>query len=534
MFVKPERTPWPLLDGAFRTGESLDAIRVRDLLLRISRELSMSLDLDEILQRMVDAALFIAPMADKCVIHLLSADATMLYAQVCSEPTLIHGMRSKPFPANLGIAGRALRENSTVYVEDITRALDFVPRSSGPELRSLLVAPLYVGEMPLGTLSLSSADASAFDEDACHHIGTLAAQAAVAIHQSNLLLDAVTERERSEAIIEGMTNGLVILDGTGQITRVNPALCQLLELPAEALDLPCAVAETNCAALRDVVNMSGEVLGAYVVEVDLPSGSRATLHVTPSALNAPASGEIRIVHDVTLEREEAQARSLFISKVSHDLRAPLQHILSFASIIRDLDDLPREDYMRFVGYIQDETDHMGRLVSDLVELAKIETGRFSVYLEDVQLDAQVRSMVERLAPRAEARGIELVFEDHAGPTLLLSDSLRLDQVLGNLIENAIKFVPSGGKITAKLHRDTRHATVYVTDTGPGIAPEALPFVFDSFYQVTRRDTQRKKGMGLGLFISQEIIRGLGGRIWVESVVGEGTSFAFELPLVGDA
>jgi signal transduction histidine kinase len=274
---------------------------------------------------------------------------------------------------------------------------------------------------------------------------------------------------------------------------------------------------------------NGQVCGDYEVEVALPEGNVVTLHVTPSSLMSPAVGEVRVVHDVTLEREAADARALFISQVSHELRTPLQHIMSFASILSDIDDLPLEESARFVSHIQDETDHMARLVSDLLELSRIETGHFSVYVEPVQLDALVADVASKLRPRARSHDLELILENLPEPLLVQSDSIRLEQVLGNLIENAIKFVPGGGTITVSATYHVSHVVLRVTDTGPGIAPDALPHIFESYYQARARHPRRNTGIGLGLFISHEIIAALGGAIWAESELGTGTTFSISLP-----
>jgi signal transduction histidine kinase len=505
-------------------------VDVRDLLLAITREMAVAGDVDALLQTMVEAALRIVPAAGKCVIHLLDPTGRRLVPRVCHQPSVGKG-ESAGIAANQGVAGRALRERATIRVDDISQSPDFVPLRSGPELRSLLVTPLFVSDILLGTLSLSSHHTHAFTQVDCEHMRTLAAQASVAIRQTNLLHEAVAERQRSDAIIESISDGLIILDGERRIVRVNPALRRMLELSDGELHLPCSLdSAADCPARLGALLAQGKEGsdGPAEKQLPLPSGARVSLKVVSSPLATPAAGEVIVVHDVTAERQAAEARALFTSQVSHELRTPLQHIMGFIGLISDIDDLPRENRLRFFGHIQDEINNLSRLVDDLGELSRIETGRFSVRLEPVQLDELVADAVSKITPRAQILKLSLTLGALPENVLINTDPLRLRQVLCNLVENALKYVPAGGSIRVSLEATEREVEVSVADTGPGIAPELLARVFDRFYQVNA-DGRRTGGMGLGLYISREIISALGGSIWAESQVGVGSTFRFRLP-----
>lgn len=514
-------------------GKSLDEYSsdsvddVRDLLLHITREMVGAQDSAQLLQTIVDAALRIVPSAAKCVIHLLDASGTTLQARVCSEPSPVQGGTSG-MPANVGVAGRALREKALICVNDIGRSPDFAPLRSGSDLRSLLVAPLYVQDIPLGTLSLNSNQPAAFSETDCQHVRTLAAQASAAIHQANLLLEAVIQRERSDAIVESISDGLAILDSAGCIVRINPALLHMLELSSQDIELPHKPGAL-CPRLCALLEFPSSEPTPYEVELDLPSGTRVILRVTRSPLRPPASGTVLAVRDITPERTAAEAQALFISQVSHELRTPLQHILSFVSLINDIDDLSPADHQRFLGHIEYETYHLARLVDDLVQLSRIKTGRFAIYTERVCIDELVSGIISRLEPRAQIAELSLSLDNLSEPTWIIADPLRFEQVLVNLVENAFKYVPQGGHVQVSVARTEIDVTVQVSDTGPGIAPEVLPLIFDSFYQV--ESGGQSTGLGLGLYISKQIIEALDGEIWAESQVGEGSTFSFRLPRV---
>lgn len=239
---------------------------VRELLLQITRAMAMAEDLEGLLQTIVDAALGIVPAATKCVIHLLDASGTRLQARFCSDPSPAM-LQGSGMPANVGIAGRALREKRLVCVEDASKDPDFVPLRSGTDLRSLLVVPLIVQDVPLGTLSLSSDRPAAFGAEDCQHADILGAQASVAIRQLHLLLEANTQRARSDAIIESMSDGLLILDAQGHIVRANATLYRMLGLPLEERE---AQHNLQNALLDDLLDPQATFMGPWETERILP------------------------------------------------------------------------------------------------------------------------------------------------------------------------------------------------------------------------------------------------------------------------
>jgi PAS domain-containing protein len=298
----PQWLPPPSDASAPIGGEPQDE---RDWLLQIAREMAGVHDLDRLLQMIVDAALCIVPSADKCVIHLLSDDGTRLLACVCSSPSPTPA-RGEGIPAGQGIAGRALRERTTIYVADTHNAVDYLPLHSGAEVRSLLVAALCVGQEALGTLSLSSSQVNAFRPAERQFANTLAAQAAVAIHQARLLTTALAERERSEAVLSSISEGLAVLDGEGRVVRVNPALCDIFWLNPQNVALPCAPEQFS--AIAQLLNPSGaEIIGPYEMEMEI-GGRAITVRATVSPIQSPSGGQVVVVRETTHERAAAQAR----------------------------------------------------------------------------------------------------------------------------------------------------------------------------------------------------------------------------------
>jgi len=235
------------------------------------------------------------------------------------------------------------------------------------------------------------------------------------------------------------------------------------------------------------------------------------------------------VRDATVDRVYAESHGLFLAQIAHELRAPIQHVMGFANIITDVDDLPEETLHRFLGHISDESRRMARLVDDLTELSRIELGRFSVERKPVRIDHLLAGLLDRLTSSARTRGVDLSLDVPTSPAWASTDLLRLEQVACNLIENALKFVPSGGRIDVSLHGTSDAWLIRVHDTGPGVPPEALEHVFDKYYQAPPREGAPRNGMGLGLYISQQIVETLGGSVAAESAPGAGTTFTVSLP-----
>lgn len=508
-------------------SELSTADKKQDLLLQITREMATSDDLEELLQVIVDAALRVVPRAEKCVIHLLNEAGTRLRPRVCSKPWEVRSEGG--FSVDVGIAGRALMGREIYRLDDASHHPDFAPLDSSSDLSSLLVAPLYTADAALGTLSLSSSEPQAFEAVDSDHVRTLAAQASLAIRQMRLLTEISAQRRRSDTIIESIADGLFILEGT-KVTRANSVLVRLVGYPPKDLSLPFVLGEDD-GPLRDLVDPAACIMGPYEVELQRSPGETRTLEIIPSDLKSPAEGTVFLVRDVTPERTAAERRALFISQVSHELRTPLQHILSFISLILDMEGKEREEgeLHRFLTHIENETYTLTRLVDDLLELSRIEAGRFSVYTERVRVDRLVSDVLNRFAIRAELSDISLVFDDAQSPTWALTDPLRLEQVVVNLVNNACKFAPSDSCVHIGLEHRGGDFVLCVRDKGPGITSEEQAHLFEPFYRV--KSEAARPGVGLGLYVSQRILEALGGEIGVDSKEGEGSCFHVRLPML---
>jgi len=243
-------------------------------------------------------------------------------------------------------------------------------------------------------------------------------------------------------------------------------------------------------------------------------------------------------------RDTQQSQRDFLANVTHELKTPLTSIQGFAQAIQEGAASEPEVVRKSAAIIYDEAARMNRLVMDLLELARIESGQIVLRHEAVSIDTVLRSVLDRLAPRVQHSGVEVQTEIAAGLPAVVGDGDRLSQAFSNLIDNALKHTPSGGKVvvaaraigeSAAAKRGTLRAIegveISVADTGPGIPAEDLPRIFERFYQIDKSRARSKEGsLGLGLAIVKEIVTAHGGTLHVESIVGLGTKLVVWLPL----
>lgn len=215
---------------------------------------------------------------------------------------------------------------------------------------------------------------------------------------------------------------------------------------------------------------------------------------------------------------------------AHDLRNPLSVIALYAECLQDAEDVLSHQQIQFVARIKSSSKFMQRLIDNLLDLAKIEAGKLDLSLERTDLTTLVARNLDLSRAFGDVRGIELVFQHDRTPIVGLVDGDKVEQVLNNLLTNAIRFSPEGGRIEITLRRSDAEAVVAVKDDGPGIPAEERAKLFRPFQRTSVQSVSKERGTGLGLAIVKRIVEGHGGRIWVESEVGQGSTFAFTLPL----
>jgi two-component system phosphate regulon sensor histidine kinase PhoR len=337
------------------------------------------------------------------------------------------------------------------------------------------------------------------------------------------------EQSRLTAVLDNMADGVLITDGSGRVRLINPAAARLLDTDTEA-----ALGRSFAQVARDhriiaLWQQCREEGRERIEPVELDRrGSFLQAIVTPLQ-GAEPSACLVIFQDLTQVRRLETVRRDFISNISHELRTPLASLRALADTLRDgaLEDPPAA--RRFLDRMETEVDALAQMVQELLELSRIESGQVPFRLAPVAVADVVLPPVERLRPQAERFVLRLA--DDLPPDLppVLADVERIQQVVTNLVHNAIKFTPSGGEVTISAAVSTDEVVVSVRDTGVGIPADDLPRIFERFYKA---DYARSGGgTGLGLAIAKHIVQGHGGRIWAESIEGRGSTFYFSLPTV---
>ena len=345
------------------------------------------------------------------------------------------------------------------------------------------------------------------------------------------------DRQQFSAVLEHMADGVLITDYQGVVTLINAAACRLLkttEPEAYGRSFAAVVRHHHLIELWQRCRTQGR---EQVEAVELSPELFLQAVVTPFR-EGGAAGYVVIFQDLTQVRRLQIMRRDFISNLSHELRTPLASLRAVVETLQDgaLADAPAAE--RFLRRAENEVNTMTQMVEELTELSQIESGQTRLRLAPAAVASLVDGAVERLRTQAERAGLVLVVDVPADLPAVLVDAERIRQVISNLLHNAIKFTPSGGEVRLRAcegdeDEQRRVIVLEVQYTGIGIAREDLPRVFERFYKSDRARTRGHGGTGLGLSIARHLVEAHGGRIWVKSKVGKGSTFFFTLPIAGN-
>lgn len=340
------------------------------------------------------------------------------------------------------------------------------------------------------------------------------------------------ERNRLETILNSMGEGVVVTDSQTRVVMLNPAMRKLL-----------GVGQTECAGkdflslvpdevFRETWSTTAEAHRNFAKEQVTLSGPEPRIcWATRSSIHNMGRGEmwhVTIFQDVTREHEIDQMKSDFVAAVSHELRTPMTSIKGFVKTLLDKPNVKPALRKHFLTIMDEEADRLIMLIEELLLIARIESGKVLLESEAVALGEVARRVWVTLGHAAQAKEIELTLDiDGSGP-VVQGDAKKLETVLHNLVDNALKFTPHGGQVVVRAYGEGREAVLEVADNGIGIPAEGRDRIFDRFYRV-HRDNEVVSGMGLGLFIVLKMVKLHGGRLEVESQPGKGSIFRVFLP-----
>lgn len=338
------------------------------------------------------------------------------------------------------------------------------------------------------------------------------------------------EKEQLASILSSMADGVITFNRDGTILITNPPADRFLqywyyekgdfgngaeEIPSEAMEL-----------FQKAVDTEKEQIG----EVSL-QGRHWVILVSPLYSNQFIRGAVAVLRDMTEERQLEKMRKDFIANVSHELRTPISMLQGYSEAIVDDIAESQEEKREMAKVIYDESLRMGRLVNELLDLARMEAGHIQLTMEEIKLGTFINRIIHKFQGLAKESGIYLHAEMEDGLESFTMDPDRIEQVLTNLIDNAIRHTPSGGTVILSTLHDEKGIRMEVKDSGSGIPEEDLPFVFERFYKADKARTRGRSGSGtgLGLAIAKNIIEAHHGHISVNSKMDQGTTFSFILP-----
>lgn len=440
---------------------------------------------------------------------------------------------------------------------------------SGAKIQSSLNVPLIVENRIIGLLSLFDEQAGTLDKNLLQMTTMIADYAAVALdnvrlheRENALWRDAELERLRLELIIGSMAEGLLITDERGAITSLNASAEQLLAQTRTTVKtgIPLAqLAATSNAGwlLRFIEIIQQALAGQTVKSQELVAGSTEervplTLSVSAAPLNdtnprghGRTIGVVVVLNDITSSKQIERLKDDFVSVVSHELRTPLTAIKGYTQHVARrierrvrkmrtngelaLENEPPESYdLRNLAIIQSQAEHLERLVNDLLDHSQVQYGNLRLQYSTFDLATLLRETAHSIQASAEQHTITLRVE--CEETIVRADRVRIGQVIGNILDNAVKYSPHGGQIVVILRTESMLYHISVIDQGIGVSAEQSEHIFERFYRLHNTASQNYSGIGLGLYVARAIIDSHGGEISLVSKQGLGSTFNFTLPL----
>ncbi len=503
-------------------------VRQRDYLLEIARLLTQELDLEKLLARILRVSIeMLAGQAG--LIALKDAEGWRVAAAHKIQPAFLSYL--EPLLAE--------GKDRELDVQELNRMLKELTYTASMGLLNGTGLPLSAHGQVIGVIFIFRNYPDLFTSNDKVLLQSFADQAAIAVYNAQLYGQISYEKQRLDALLDSAADGILILDADRMVERCNIAFERLMGQPREQI-----VGKDH----NEVIRWAHEPQGTTLEEAEAEGWllrPDATLYVEgdlerllppplPVGITyAPLlsqEGKLRnivlSVRDITHFRNADELKSTFISIVSHELRTPVTLIKGYASTLRRDDAKWDRAIVRdSLAVIEEEADRLSKLIDDLLDASRLQAGGLSIVPADVSLPMLAERVAERFAQQSNKHMILADFPQNF--PVISGDERRLEQVMSNLVSNALKYSP-GGEIRITGSVEPSHVTVCVSDQGPGIDARDLPHIFDRFYR-SDRAVKQTKGAGLGLYLARAIVEAHGGRIWADSRADSGARICFSLP-----
>ncbi len=515
-------------------------LRQRENLLEISRAMTSRLDLPSLLELTLQSAVELLRGQVGIIVLRGREGAMRVQAYYGLPESMVRFFQ--PLWADLTGVPDEPGPFSRWRIPHVQMRLGLVAAAAGLALTQVVALPLVIEEQLLGAIYVFRIGGGAFSPGDRALLSAFADQAAIAVRNAELYQQVSEEQQALLAILENSADGVMIVDARGQIQVFNRTLARITGWEAEAAlgrapgdvlvlhdrqDRPVPLPELPLPAAAGGAEKRRYVEGNVVRR----GGPPLTVGVTATPLyddeGLPARTIYNVV-DITRFRQAEVMKSTFVSVVSHELKTPVALIKGYAETLRREDaEWDRDTLREGLDVIGEEADHLTSLIDSLLEASRIQAGGLKLQPTDVFLPRLAEKVVDAFRTQTRIHDFELDFP--ADFPRVWGDPERLREVLANLVSNAVKYSPNGGRVWVGGRVDQAGVTVYVADQGIGIPPEEQGSIFERFYRVDSSLQRRTEGAGLGLYLVKAVVEAHGGRIWVESAPDRGSIFIFTLP-----
>lgn len=499
--------------------------RIHELetLVGLGRQITDSLDLDRVLTEVVSSAVRLTGAAGGALLLRLPDNPRGLTVRAASD-TGSQSARTLDTVVDDPLAEQALA-NGEIIVRSQAEPLTIL---GDVQARSLIYIPLQTSQRAIGLLGVYQTQAQhPFREYDFLIMSVLSDYAAIAIENARLYQFSQVERRKLETTLNGISEGVIVLNASQEILFINQTACVTLGLDAAAVTGQSVLRFITHPDLLGLLNRAPD--NPFIREQDVVFDNGRVF--TARHLPVQDVGWALTMQDVTNLKMMDRIKSDFIHTVSHDLRSPLTAILGYVELLERIG--PLNDQQReFVRRVQFSVHSITALVNDLLDLGRIEAG-FDASRDEVSLQTVLHYTLDTFQNQAQEKRITLSVHVAAGLPVLRGNPIRLRQLMDNLVGNAIKYTPQGGSVWVTLRVEDGQVILQVTDSGAGIPLADQPHIFEKFFRASNvpRSTP---GTGLGLAIVKSIVENHGGRIWVESTLGKGATFYVVLPVYEEA
>jgi PAS domain S-box-containing protein len=476
-------------------------------------------------------------------------------------PVMTEGPRPTALKVGDGLAGWVIKHREPVRVDDVRKDNRWVkiPTSSSSH-RSVIAAPLIVGEDVIGAILVFHRKVGYFSPEAMNLVQAIGNQVAVAINNAQLyhlirdqaerlgsmLRNQQVEASRQHAILEAVADGVLVTDPNNEITFLNSSTERIMDLDGgqingQSLDNFAGLFGKASQTWMQTIHAWSEDPSShqpgdtYAEQLTLETGHVVLVHLAPVIWRNEFLGTVSIFRDITHEVEVDRLKSEFVATVSHELRTPMTSIKGYVDILlMGAAGALNENQLHFLDIVRTNTERLSVLVNDLLDISRIEAGRISLSLQSVDLRDMANDVIVDISRRSQEENKPMTFslDTPAEVPLVTGDIERVRQILANLVDNAYHYTPENGTITIHLQSVEDAVQIDVEDNGIGVDSVDADRIFERFFRGEDPLVLATPGTGLGLAIVKQLVTMHKGRIWMTSkgIPGQGSTFSFTLPV----